>query len=364
VNGNIDFEEIADGARSWLASVSSPAGELTGRWKYNAHMLRDWGVEPSTSAIGVLLELGDIPKWSREERDRVVNEIRSWQEAETGLFKDPLISPEDRVAENHSWEHIWLHHTGCCVGVLKRLGAEPLHPLPQKAFVEVKGAENTDWVLELDWKNPWGAGEHFMRVLDAYRKRAGLEGSASDEVVDAAFGRLESEIFDPESGLPDRLSERDPPTAMAGLFKLIFAYDLVERPLPRAERALDSVLGMQEERGGFGQDNLCIHWDALLVVKRLNEQLEGAHRFDAVTAAGLRASEFLCDVHLRDDGGFSFHSDHCIAVHNSVRVSEPLLESDVIGTSMSLRCLRYAREWAEGLVRAPAPAGWGETEAR
>jgi hypothetical protein len=360
LSSTIDFEKIAGGVRDWLKGLSFPSGEVTGRWKYNAHMLRDWAVESSTSAVGVLAEVGDLPKLSREERDRVVTEVQSWQESETGLFKDPLIAPDDKVSESHSWEHIWLHHTGCCVGMLRRLGAEPLHSLPQKAFVEVKGAENTDWVLELDWKNPWAAGEHFLRVIDAHRKRTGLAGKASDEVVDAAFAKLESAVFDPASGLPDRFNVNGPQNAMAGHFKLIFAYDLVDRVLPWAERALESVLAMQDGAGGFGQDNLCIHWDALLVVKRLNQQLDGGHRFDAVTATGLRAAEFLCRVHHRDDGGFSFHSDHCIAVHNSLRVSEPILESDVIGTSMSLQCLRYARNWAEGVVCAPDPADWQE----
>jgi hypothetical protein len=81
MNSTVDFEKIADGVRSWLSSVSFPAGELTGRWKYNAHMLRDWAVESSTWAVGVLAEVGDLPKLSREERDRVVTEVQSWQEA-------------------------------------------------------------------------------------------------------------------------------------------------------------------------------------------------------------------------------------------------------------------------------------------
>lgn len=354
----VDFESIAGSVRDWLKGISFPPGEVTGRWKYNASMYRDWAVESSTQAIAILAEIGDLPGLSAEERDRVVKEIQSWQERETGLFKDPLISPDDRVSEHHSWEHIWLHHTGCCVGSLGQLDAEPLHPLPNQAFVEVKGAENTDWVMELDWRNPWGAGEHFLRVVDAYRNRAGLEGTATDEVVDAAFDRLESEVFDPESGLPDRFSKKDPPRDMAGLFKLIFAYDLVERPVPTAERALDSVLAMQDEAGGFGMDNMCIHWDALLVIKRLNEQMEGEHRFDAVKDAGMRTAEYLCRAHRRDDGGFSFHSGHCLANHNSVRVTDPLPESDVVGTSMILRCLRYARNWAEGRVSFSKPTGW------
>ena len=353
-----DLQSVLSGVRGWVDSVAVPAGEVSGRWKYSQHMARDWAVESSTQALSILADLGVLPTWTREQRDRVVAEIQGWQEPETGLFKDPLIHPEDKVSDHHSWEHIWLHHTGCCVGALGWLDAEPLHLLPERAFVDVREQDGAGWVLELGWDNPWAAGEHFVRVIDAYRHRVGLTGTASDEVVGAAFDQLESQVIDPATGLPDRFNKDDPPRAMAGLFKLASGYQMIGRPLPWPERAIDSVLVMQDDAGGFGQDNLCIHWDALLALLRLNEQLGGGHRFDEIAAAGMRTAEFLCRVHRRDDGGFSFHSDHCIEVHNSVRVSDPLPESDTIGTSMSLRCLRYAAVWADGQVFVPLPKKW------
>ena len=354
-----DFATVAGGVRTWLDSVAFPPGEVTGRWRYSRHMVRDWAVESSTQAVSILALLGDLPTWTRARRDRVVAEVQGWQDPETGLFKDPLIRPEDKVSEHHSWEHIWLHHTGCCVGMLRWLDAAPLHPLPTRAFVSAAQEDDPDWVLGLGWENPWSAGEHFLRVIDAHRNRHGLTGRETDGRIDAAFAVLESKVLSPDTGLPDRFNRTDPPRAMAGLFKLIPAYGQVGRPLPWPERAIDSVLAMQDKAGGFGQDNLCIHWDALLVLVRLNEQLDGAHRFDDIAAAGARAAGFLCRVHRRRDGGFSFHSDQCIQVHNSVRVSEPLPESDTVGTSMSLRCLRYAHTWAAGQAAIPAPPQFG-----
>jgi len=349
---DIDFDEIHGRVREWIGRLASPHGEVTGRWKYNVHMVRDWAVESSTQVMSILAQLDDLADWPSEQRDRVVAEVQSWQEPETGLFKDPLIRPEDRVSDRHSWEHIWLHHTGCCINTLKWLDAEPLHPPPTRAFVDAEDAD------DLGWAGPWMAGEHFARVIDAYRHHRSLAGTATDETVDAAFAELEAKVIDPATGLPDRFNRDGPPRAMAGLFKLLFAYQSVARPAPWPDRAIDSVLAMQDDAGGFGQDNLCIHWDALVTLLRLNEQLEGAHRFDDIAAAGMRTAAFLCRVHRREDGAFSFHSDHCIEVHNSVRVSEALPESDTVGTSMSLRCLRYAAAWAEGQVSPPLPRTW------
>jgi hypothetical protein len=57
-------------------------------------------------------------------------------------------------------------------------------------------------------------------------------------------------------------------------------------------------------------------------------------------AAGERLAGFLLGVHRQEAGGFSFHRRHCLPAHNSVRVSKPLPESDMIGTFMACDCLK------------------------
>jgi hypothetical protein len=149
---------------------------------------------------------------------------------------------------------------------------------------------------------------------------------------------------------------------MAGLFKIMFGYLLCHRPVPFARKAIDSVLAMQTAEGGFGMDNMCLHFDAALVLCVLNRQLctagagaNGAHRFGDIAAAGSRLSRYLMKEHRKSDGAFSFEPGHCIAIHDSIRISDPLPESDMIGTLMCMDCLRFAEAWRNGLFQIESP---------
>jgi hypothetical protein len=326
----------------WLASVHDGGA----RWKYSRDMLRPWAVESSAMAVRLLVDtLGaQLPP---AHLAGLTAEIQGWQEPSSGLFKDPLLQPGDHVGSGatHTWEHIWNHHTGICLEALTVLGARPLHPLPPDAFglgVRAEPAGVEAWVLGLDWENPWLAGEHFSRgIAVLLRTDCALAGTA--------FDVLQRDIMNPASGYPDRRSARGPMVAMAGLFKVLSGYRLAGRPVPYVGQAMDSTLALQDQEGGMGMDNLCIHWDAAWVLKNLNAQAGGCHRFADLRAAGRRLAAFLVRAHRKPDGGFSFHRAHCVTVHNSVRVSAALPQADIMGTLMSCECLRYADEWEQGI---------------
>lgn len=342
---------------AWLDSVAEKPGTLTGRWKYNLRMCRAWAVESSATAVMTLHALGALSGTAGRDRQRLCAVLQSFQRPDSGLFMDPLIRPEDRVGAQHSWEHIWLHHSGVCKEALECLGAEPLYPLPRQAFAELQAGRVAETVRGLDWSNPWLVGEHFCRMVSAHRLSRGLTGPGqTDEAVEQAFALVENEIIGPHTGLPDLRGCADPRVSAAGLFKLLFAYREVARPFPRAERAVDSILALQDRQGGFGMDNMCVHWDCAWVLWTLNRQLAGAQRLAGIRSAGLRLAEFLLREHRKTDGGFSFYRAHCLPIHNSVRVSDAVPESDALGTYMSCECLRYAREWS-GAAEQPVSQG-------
>jgi hypothetical protein len=345
------LEEVLPGALSWLASVHAGGA----RYKYNLHMQRAWGVESSAMAASLKVRvIGAKP--AAPALAAWIAEIQGWQDAKTGLFLDPLISESDRVQNaTHSWEHIWNHHTGVCAEALHDLGAAPLHPLPETGFglgqVDQTPVDVARWVQGLGWENPWLVGEHFYRGISLLVRRHGV---ASD-LVASAFRTLEHDVLTETTGYPDRRNRMGVPSAMAGLFKVIFAYHLANRPLPRAQVAVDTTLALQTPDGGMGMDNLCIHWDAAWVLKNLNAQLAGGYRSDDLRACGRRLADFLLRTHRKPDGGFSFYATHCVPAHNSIVVSKALPESDIMGTLMSCECLAYSREWDQGVATPTVP---------
>jgi len=332
---------VRPGVLAWLDSVAEKPGTLTGRWKYNRHMNRAWALESSATAVMALGALGELGRMPEASRRTVADALNDCQDPESGLFRDPLITEADRAGATHSWEHIWQHHTGACVEALELLGMAPRHPLPREAFEALRTRESAAQVRALDWKNPWLVGEHFYRMVGAHRRaHPELTPGQLDGVLEPAFAVVEREVIGAASGLPDARGCKDPRVAAAGLFKILFGYLECRRSFPAAARAVDSVLALQDREGGFGMDDMCIHWDSAWVLRTLNRQLAGSHRLADVRAAGERLAGFLLREHRKPDGAFSFLRKHCLPVHDSVRVSEPLPESDMIGTFMACDCLK------------------------
>jgi hypothetical protein len=334
---NSSLLPIRDGVLAWLDSVRW-GREGWGRWKYNRHMLRDYGIVPSRIAISIfkrLGALGDVPGTQRRE---AVEYFQSCQDPADGFFKDPLVTEADRVPDAiHSWRDAWFQMNA--TGALAALDARPLYPSRIERFNTLTGADMARWTLELDWSDPWLAGERWASEVPA----------AANEAT-GAFRVMEDEILDPATGLPTRRSCENSSVALGGLFKIMHAYEAAERSLPHGRQIVDSVLGMQRDTGEFGCGrDMCINWDAVRVLWHVDRELDGSYRRADIAAAGACLSNCLMLSYRRPDGAFAFHGDHCLTVHHSIRVSKPLPESDMLGTSMCVSCLEYAAEWKSAL---------------
>jgi hypothetical protein len=175
----------------------------------------------------------------------------------------------------------------------------------------------------------------------------GLESSAFAIKLLNKFGELgnilDEQIDEAVSFFMDCLDPED------GFFKAYGSYLTIGRPIPYAEKAVDFVLDLQRKDGAFGENDdpqpMTINWDSLWDIKVLNNQLEGSYRMKDIQDAGNRMAEFLLKVHHKSDGGFSFYPDHCLPVHNSVRISDKKPESDSLGILMGVQCMEYADEW-------------------
>ena len=84
---------------------------------------------------------------------------------------------------------------------------------------------------------------------------------------------------------------------------------------------------------------MCGNFNLVYVPRRLDEQLHGRHRHDEVVAMAKRLAEVVLNTHRRSDGGFSFHPEHCLEMHNSVAVADAAQVSDMLGTCLAIDML-------------------------
>ncbi len=343
------FASLKEDILQWVESVRYKE-DGWGRFKYNIHMYRDYGLESSAFAIKLLNKFGELGNILDEQIDEAVSFFMECLDPEDGFFKDPLVSEDDKVSERHSWEHIWAHMSGATTSVLYLLGKTDLPKKESPPFADLRIVNPEEWLLSLPWEDPWMEGEHLTRVVKWYWNQLPEEKRTPDEPkIKELLDAFEKHIIDQETGMPTRGGCTSRNRAMAGAFKAYGSYLTIDRPIPYAEKAVDFVLDLQRQDGAFGENDdpqpMTINWDSLWDIKVLNNQLEGSYRMKDIQDAGNRIAEFLLKVHRKSDGGFSFYPDHCLQVHNSVRISDKKPESDSLGILMGVQCMEYADEW-------------------
>jgi hypothetical protein len=332
----------------WLDTVRYK-GSGWGRFKYNFHMIRDYGLVPSCHSIRIHELLGEIESISNEQRKEMIMFLVECFDPGDKMFKDPLITEKDRWTDHHTWEHILTHNSGYPPAALQRLGFNYSGTINKPPYIDLREGNVYDAVKNLAWDNPWMVGEHFSAALRWYWNQLPENEKTTDNpIVMDYFRSYEENILDEKTGMPLKGGCKSPIVAMAGLFKVYSGYLTVGRTYPNADMAIDYVLKLQLKDGSFGDDfhtgAMTINWDAIWVLRELNILLKGSYRLNDIKSSGNHLAEFLLKVHRKPDGAFSFHPEHCMLEHNSIRTSDKHYESDTQGTSMSLRCLIYADE--------------------
>lgn len=340
-------DTVRQGVLNWLETIRD-GSQGWGRWKYHAAMVRPWGLQSSGAAIELLQRLGALEEVESCRKQEAIAFLQSCQDPEDHLFKDPLETEADRFGE-HTWPQIWGQRNGSTLRALEILGAKPLLPQARAQFADLGQVDGYEWTLSLDWGNPWKFGESWARAISAFlRSDPGRRRGEEGQRLEGLFRAMETEVLDPDTGMPTRRGcAEDPARAMAGLFKIMHGYLEVSRPVPQAERAIDSTLALQFPNGEFGyRRNMCMNWDALWVLRELDRQLGGKYRHRDIVQAAQRTCQVLLEEYRREDGAFAFHGDHCTVNHHSIRLCPtPLAISDILGTSMVLYCLEYADAW-------------------
>ena len=207
------------------------SGEYT-RWlTQDAKGSRDLGSTPygCANAVNILYTIGALPQ-QPEERQAMVDTLRAFQQADSGLFVNP-----------GNYE---THTTAFLSGALKLLDASPLHQA--HAFRKYLDRDALFAFMDaIDWPcDPW-LGSHLGAGLYASML---LTGTSTDEWEDLYFRWL-NENADPATGLWKRgcLSGAPKFHYLAATFHYVFSYEHAKRALPYPRALLDTCIRAYRE---------------------------------------------------------------------------------------------------------------------
>lgn len=331
-----DLTELKSRLRSWLATQE----HTPGLYRYCTHALRPFSGESTAQAVGLLWELGALQRLSPEEREVHIKAVQSLQQ-DDGVFRDPLATEDDRIDKTHPWVKINEHLAEVCEQALALLGAAPRLPNRTPPIYDVAKLDPDEWIRSLDHRKvPWGRCHNVAFSLLHYRRQHGLMDEPDDRAR-RVYELIEQEMLNPADGMP---GDVDHPIGrrIAGYYMLTFCYLPFGLPLPNPTAAIDLILRAQSPEGEIGEGGMCQNWDAMHVLNHVMAQTGWNHRWTEVCDLAGRLSQFLLAHHLKPDGGFSFHRDHCQWEHSFIRVAPKLPEGDMQGSLMALASLNVA----------------------
>ncbi len=321
----------------WLNSLC----ESPGFYRYSASACRRYAGEASSQAVCILWELGELATMPSAQKQCHISALQSFQNA-NGMFHDPLHEESDRLDKNHRWEKIYEHLSGACEQALALLGATTRIENHTPPIFNINELEPDDWIMGLDHREqPWGRCQNVAFSLLWYRRQSDLKDRL-DAKASRVYELIENVMLNPEDGMPGAV---DHPIGrrVAGYYMLTFCYLPYQRELPNPSRAIDLILKSLTPEGEIGEGGMCLNWDAAYVLNHVCRQLNWSYRHDEVCELLDRLVDFLWQSHRRHDGGFSFHRDSCLQIHNQVRIAPCALESDTHGTQMALASINIAR---------------------
>jgi hypothetical protein len=295
--GSMRLPEHGPGGYRYAAGVSAPT------------------LYSSTYAAMARSLLGDLGRLSAAERQAWADYLNRHQD-EDGLYRDPVTFDQGWYAGDPLWcgrSHLTCH----AIIALTCLGT--VAPRPFRWLEPWRDPDRLrTWLAERDWgaRVAW-TGNEVMNVGTLLQYARDVHGdSQAGLAIEALLDWLATHHLDPASGVWGSLHLSDPrqrshAVQAAYHWWPLFFYD--QRPVPNADRAIDTVLATQNPDGGFGWgvhnpaapflSSACEDIDSIDPLCRLTA-LTG-HRRGEVAAALGRAADWVL-TNQSPDGGFVF----------------------------------------------------------
>jgi hypothetical protein len=231
------------------------------------------------------------------------NVLLSVQDPTTGLFIDPLLSPDDLEPASPGEDYLLYQTTYFALNALGALGSKPHYPL---RFIEPfrEPAFVGSWLEQLDWSDPWKESNWVMFVATALYIVWQWEGNASAlRALHCLLDWLDAHQ-DPGTGFWGVQDGDSLLHAMAATYHFLPFYCSLGRPIHFPERMIESTLSLQQGDGLFHPDgggDACLDVDAVDILVKCS--LVTSHLADEVQAALERAYRGILN-NRAVDGGF------------------------------------------------------------
>jgi hypothetical protein len=228
-----DLDNLFEGYFEWLEGQYDPKSGgffYAQSSKSSGKFIPD--IESTSQAINILERCEFLPKWDPAFKTKATQFYQGKQDPATGYFYDE--DPNMRLDEVMVGRAI-----AYSVNSLRKLGAQPLYPLPSQqhaapAYMKSPQAY-AEWLRSISLANSWRGCD---RLCNSAPYIGQLEGAEQEAFLKEAFSYFDS-IQDKESGL---WGEGSRYVQISGSFKLHTFYNRFQVKLPRAAELYQSLL--------------------------------------------------------------------------------------------------------------------------
>jgi hypothetical protein len=347
------LDDVRASLPEWIEQVRHPGP--FGMFRFAVDAYEPFDLDSSQIMSHTLPVLGIEP--SDTQRREWIDYLISHQRASDGLFidermerhaisKGPEPSPEELT-------NVRRFITRNCAMTLLRWGELPLYPLRHDDVFSTS-REMIDYLDNLHWHNPWGAGSWAGAAIwfQHVNRQLGADDGAGDDIIRAGVEWLEQHQ-DPETGTWSDGSEIAPHVLINGIFKvwmnLLGATDFkVQYP----DRVVDLCIdGLQSDPVLQGTPDACSIFDVALVLDVALRFTD--HRRSEVADIMQRCVDSF-RMMARSDGAFSYGPDGSLQNHGGLALAPHRLQSDASGTSINVNGLALVCN----LCGLRTPLGW------
>jgi hypothetical protein len=257
-------------------------------------------IESTAQALNMLERLGLLAGMPDSFRERMVAFFQGKQDAATGYFfdEDPAMR-EDEVMVSRA--------IGYSAGALRKLGGNPLYPLPRESAPSYMATPETyrAWLASVELSNSWRGCD---RLSCSHPYVRALPEEERERYAAEAFRYFER-VQDPVTGL---WGEGSPYVRISGTFKLHLFYGGFGRPMPREKGMYASILlALADETA----EDMCYIRNPVHLLSYIRPAMT-----DGELALVLRATQRNMSMLRRKDGGFSRELAHSPSAPNVAQV--------------------------------------------
>lgn len=238
-----------------LKYCNSMKGDKPGHYKYSDCCPETlWA---SAFAVFILSFIGELKKMSKKEKSSWIKYIQSFQDEKTGFFLDTKFKDKDKSSLVHSNKLLFAHSSTFTMGALVLLGDKPLYPI--NWVHEFRSSPKMEkWIETRPWEiSPWVVGNWSYSIGCAMgMDYLVTKDNRNLEAMDTYFEWYDKHQLK-ETGWWDLSGKAPVSEQQYGGYHTLMVYRMFGRPVPMAERMIESSLSLQSKdsmfaRGGGG----------------------------------------------------------------------------------------------------------------